>query len=128
MGADTVLYVEGTITDEELAIADKYVSVRVDGLVWPRGDDDSVGLERRDYPSDRVQLRTGQRAYTVGYERGPWPLIYGGIRAMQGAFLGRTVYYGSDISDYGTECTDDYLASLWEHWQGPNGPHPSERS
>jgi hypothetical protein len=122
MGIDVNLYAVGDITDEQITAALPFVKARVDFDQWS-------SLERSKYEDDgRVELSTGHRYYGPGYERGPWPSIYGEIRVMQAAFPGASVYYGGDSSDYGELCTDDFLAEMWAHFLGPHGDDYRESS
>ena len=73
------------------------------------------------FASPRVNVCTMSRYYGPGYERGPWPDIYGAIRTLQAAFPEAKVFYGGDTSDDGIECTGEYLAEIWEHFLGPHG-------
>ena len=126
MGIDIEIYVEGTCTDEELEVAEKYMMTRVSGLSW-RPEIEKTILGRAGYPEDRIEVCSGDRLYSQGYERGNWPKIYGGIRAMQGAFPDRKVFYMGDVSTYGMECTPEFLEAIWQHWLGPNGDAYHER-
>lgn len=117
MGVDVNLYAEGEVTDEELAAAEALFSARsmLDHY-------DGSYLSRAKY-SDvlRVERNTLSRFYGEGYERGPWPAIYGDILLMRAAFPNCTIHYGGDGSDDCPEATDDYLADIWAHFVGPNG-------
>ena len=127
MGIDIEIYVLGTCTDEELEVAEAFMMNRVGGLSWGL-DTPHPLLERCKYPENRIEVDSGDRYYGHGYERGNWPKIYGGIRAMQAAFSGRPVFYGGDVSEYGQECTHEFLESLWRHWMGPLGDAYRDRS
>jgi hypothetical protein len=118
MGLDVNLYAEGDYTTEELQAADAYLLAR-STLPDPAYNDGHAIV--RDSDTGRVELYTLARYYGPGYERGDWPTIYGAIRLMQTAFPRCRVYYGSDSMDDGEECTDEFLAELWEHFLGPNG-------
>jgi hypothetical protein len=122
MGVDVTLYAEGEITDEEITAATEYLKARC----WIADDYDGKWplLSRESYdwfPAPRVELSNNQRYYGPGYERGDWPGIYGAIRLMQAAFPDRKVFYGGDSSDVGEECTEEFLAAMWEHFLGPHG-------
>jgi hypothetical protein len=122
MGLDVNLYAEADPTPEDLARAEEFFTARSE-LGDPWGDDKRVLVASMEdwfqYP--RVEVQTLDRYYGEGYERGNWPRIYGGIRVLQAAFPGCRVFYGSDSTDDGQECTDEMLARVWEHFLGPRG-------
>ena len=122
MGLDVNLYVEADPNPEALDAAESFFVARsYIGDAW--GDDKHI-LVRNDaewLPRPRVEVRTLQRFYGEHYERGNWPEIYGAIRVLQAAFPGCTVFYGSDLTDDGEECTDERLAEIWAHFLGPDG-------
>ena len=119
MGIDVNLYAEADPSPEELTAVEEFFNARsnigyaaeavltVDDEEW--------------FSSPRVTVDTMSRYYGPGYERGPWPDIYGAIRVLQAAFPEAKVFYGGDTSDDGIECTDEYLAEIWEHFLGPHG-------
>src|SRR5690349_3019641 len=128
MGIDVNLYAEGEVSDEELAAANLYMINRCDiaddwqktGNVLNRDDEEW-------FTAPRVALSTMVRFYGEGYERGPWPNIYGAIRLLQTALPGCKVFYGGDSTDDGIECTEEYLAEVWAHFLGPNGDDYRDR-
>lgn len=120
VGIDCEIYVEGEVTEEGLSVAEAYMMKRVPSFKW-RDDENDVLLSVHEYPEPRVVVNTLARYYGEGYERGDWPEIYAAIRAMQGAFPERTVFYMGDVSTYGTECTPEFLEEHWIHWQSPKG-------
>jgi hypothetical protein len=120
VGIDCEIYVEAEVTDEFLSFAEEYMMKRVPSFAWRRDEGDTI-LRRRDYPEPRVEVQTLSRYYGTGYERGDWPDIYAAIRAMQGVFSDRPVFYGGDVSEYGMECTPEFLEEHWTHWQSAEG-------
>lgn len=119
MGIDVNLYVEGEIADGELEAAETFMQKRVSRLGWDDQDDPNLLVRNECEP--RVEFQTYSRYYGTGYPRGYWPFIYAAIVAMRAAFPERKVFYGGDVSDTGMEATDEYLATLWEHWLSPKG-------
>lgn len=121
MGLDVNLYVEANPTPEELAKAEAFFIARSRiGYVWSKDDPGVLVLSNDDDPP-RVWVQTLHRFYGPYYERGDWPAIYGAIRALQLAFPGAKVFYGSDGHNDGEECTPEMLAEIWEHWSGEEG-------
>lgn len=119
MGMDVNLYAEGTFTEDEVAAADALLLARCPIAGY---DETSSAVGVADYfDIPRVELLTLSRYYGPGYERGNWPLIYGAIRLMRVAFPSCRVFYGSDSTDDGIECTDTFLDEMWAHFLGPNG-------
>lgn len=128
MGIDVNLYAECEPSLERLNAAEAYLTARSDiGDAWG-GDtqilviDDAEWLDR-----PRVAVQTLARYYGPGYERGDWPRIYGAIRILQAAFPEARVFYGGDSSDDGQECTEEFLAGIWEHFLSPNGDDYHQR-
>lgn len=124
MGVDAEIYVFGPVSDDEMRDAEAFCADRLSGSVVYRGKgDDGPDLVRRTTLEGQpiVALDTWSRLYEVGYERGPWPEIYGAIMTMQAAFPGRSVYYGGDSTDSHPVATPERLASLWAHFLGPDG-------
>jgi hypothetical protein len=119
MGVDVNLYAEADPTAEELAVAEEFFIAR-SGIGY--GAEAVLIPENEEwFQGPRVVVDTMARYYGPGYERGPWPDIYGGIRVLQAAFPEAKVFYGGDSTDDGIECTDEYLAEIWEHFLGPHG-------
>jgi len=119
MGVDVVIKAVGHVTDEQLAeVNARMVEWITDGLYL---EDDCEALNRDEYEPDTLEVSTWWRYYGPGHERGPWPQIYRCIRAVQAWLPQCRVYYGSDASDEVTEVTDDYLASIWAHYNGSEG-------
>lgn len=120
MGIDVNLYVEADVSPERLNAAEEVLRAR--STIPDARNGRALVVEDDDWlPRPRVSLYTLSRYYGPGYERGDWPSIYGAIRLMQALFPEAKVYYGGDSSDDGCECTDEYLAEVWEHFLGPNG-------
>lgn len=109
MGIDAKIYVEGPISDAEFDAAEAYLIAR------------EYSIERT--YTGGAGIDTPARYYGPGYERGPWPYLYGGIQALRGAFPDRPVFYGGDTWDDEMlkPVTDEELARIWEHWRGPDG-------
>lgn len=119
MGVDVNLYAEADPSPEELATAEEFFTARSN---IGYGAEANLVIEDMEWFSrPRVTVDTMARYYGPGYERGPWPDIYGAIRTLQAAFPEAKVFYGGDTSDDGIECTDEYLAEIWEHFLGPHG-------
>lgn len=118
MGIDVNLYAEGVVTDEELAAAEVLFDERsMLGSVTGFSH-----LSRPKYSdTPRVERNTLARYYSPGYERGPWPAIYGDIMLMRAAFPNCTVHYGGDSYHECGEATDEEMAKLWAWFVGPNG-------
>jgi hypothetical protein len=122
MGIDVTLYAEGEITDEEIAAGIALIQPRCSIVDTFDGKYPVLAREDHDWlPAPRVSLSTMNRYYGPYYERGDWPGIYGAIRLMQAAFPGRKVFYGGDTDEIGQECTEEFLAGIWEHFVGPHG-------
>lgn len=124
MGIDVNLYAVGEVSDEQLAVAEEYMTARVPAMAWDVGNDEHrVLLKRTEYPEpDRIEVNTGMRYYGPGYERGDWPTIAGAILCLRAALpLGCRVFYGGDTTDDGPEATDELLAEYGLHWLGPDG-------
>jgi hypothetical protein len=121
VGVDAEIFIAGTVTDEELAAAELYLMDRVEYLIG-NGREHGYKLvgPRYDLDEPTIHLAVNQRYYGHGYERGSWPHLYGGIRAMQAAFPGRTVYYGGDSGGYTEECTPEFLEDLWQLFARPD--------
>ena len=130
MGIDVNLYAEGDVTDDELAAANTYLIARCDiADEWDKTGSVLARVNHEWLPRPRIELKTMVRYYGECYERGPWPNIYGAIRLMQTALPQCRVFYGGDTSAEGIECSEEYLAELWEHFLGPHGDdyHESNR-
>lgn len=127
MGIDVNLYAVAHPSPVQLAAAEEFFNARSNlGDAWKGQKVLSVNdAEWFDRP--RVEVATLARYYGPGYERGYWPDIYGAIRVLQAAFPEAKVYYGGDSSDDGEECTDEFLAEIWEHFLGPHGDDYRER-
>jgi hypothetical protein len=121
MGLDVRLYAKGDITDEHMAEANAYLKERC--IIADDWRETGWVIERDETENDEpiVELSTMQRYYGIGYERGPWPSIYGAIRLMQTAFPGCPIYYGSDSGGDGLEVDEEFLDGMWAHFLGPNG-------
>lgn len=123
MGLDVNLYAEGEVSDDELSTADQFVMTR-SVIAGGYGRTEMNALARADedwFDAPRIEFLTSSRYYGQGYERGDWPAIYGAIRLMQAALPDCRIFYGSDSSDEGIECTEEYLAEMWAHFLGPHG-------
>lgn len=135
MGLDVNLYAVASPTPEELAAAEAYFAERDCGFADHSVFNDSESpflvidaAEWHEFP--RVEVYTLTRYYGPGYERGPWPIIFGAIVTLQAAFPNASVYYGSDSDDDGLLVTEEFLDEMWQHYLGPNGqdyrkPRPS---
>ena len=124
MGVDVNLYAVTSrrLTDEELAAADAFYRERV-----PCDQKYEEGLrrafeERYGTMSNRVEVETMLRYYGPGYERGPWPQIYGMIRVLEAAMpVPSVIHYGGDYDEDATPVTTETLESTWAHFLGPDG-------
>lgn len=117
MGVDVNLYAQGVVTDDELVAANAYLTEHLG-----EHDEHDEWLSRSDsYDTPRVEFCTWNRYYGPGYERGPWPTIYGHIRALRAALPKCAIHYGGDSDEWGVECDDAYLEEIWQHWLGPDG-------
>lgn len=126
MGIDVNLYAVGEVSDERLAEAEAFLVERELRIAWTTDPADNEAPRpnlRREpdgmFDEERVEFLTFSRYYGPGYERGTWPDIFTAILALRAALPECTVFYGGDTTDYGMECTDEFLGSLWEHWLSP---------
>lgn len=128
MGLDVNLYAEVSPTPEELAVAEEFFTDRSHLADPDYNEGRSLAYDDSEWHGrPRVNVYTLSRYYGVGYERGDWPSIYAAIRVLREAFPGAKVFYGSDSSDDGTECTEEFLEELWSHYLGPRGLAYRER-
>lgn len=122
MGMDVNLYAEVGPTPEELEKAEEFFVARSSlGDTWDGRFTVLCHRTSNWLPTPRVEVNTLIRYYGKGYERGDWPVIYGAIRVLQSTFPDSKVFYGSDSSDDGQECTDEFLSSVWAHFLSPDG-------
>lgn len=70
-----------------------------------------------------LEISSMERYYGPGYERGSWPRIYGGLRALAAMYPDARITYGGDGVEV-WECPDatpEALEQIWSHWLGENG-------
>lgn len=120
MGIDAEIYIKANLTPERREDVEAYLRDRCPSLHdW---DGHVISQDSHGYNDGRWNLNILNRWYAPGYERGHWPEIYGMIRAMQAAFPGQDVYYGSDSGNESCDpVTPEFLEGMWQHWLGPNG-------
>ena len=130
MGIDAQIYAVGTATDADVAYAEEYMRLRVGSLIGYPNDDKPllyVGKEmsRMDFVTDVpvVGINTMQRYYGPGYERGCWPIVYAGIRALGVALPELPIWYGGDYDAPHQRVTQELLDEIWIHWLSPKGDH-----
>lgn len=123
MGVDVELHAVGTVTDDEVASANRYLVKRgVRGEYvsqWP--------LMRSEWG---VRWDTLHRFYGRGYERGPWPQIYNAIVCLRAALPHCEVRYGGDSDDReppGEVVDDGWLSGMWRYWLSDEGVGYHER-
>lgn len=128
MGMDVNLYAEADPSPERLNAAEEFFRARSAlGDPWDHEPNVLRAVDFEWLARPRVEVQTLDRYYGKGYERGDWPRIYGGIRVLQAAFPEARVFYGSDSSDDGEECTEEFLAGVWAHFLSPAGDNYRSR-
>lgn len=125
MGVDCEIYVKGEMSYGQVVRAAEYVKERIPfGMLFDSDIHDGPfnvsDAADHDDGQERLELYVSTRYYGPGYERGDWPSIYAAIRLMQTAFPNQDVYYGGDNTDDHPVVTDEMIASLWDHYLGPD--------
>jgi hypothetical protein len=118
MGVDVTMWVEGPMSEEDAQLG---IDRLPTGEFFPYVHVDRHFEQAGRVVVDRIEYVTGDRYYGIGYERGPWPQIRESIIALRDAFPDRTVFYGSDTTEWGSPVDDEYLAEIDAHAAGPNG-------
>ena len=130
MGIDAEIYVEGVATPEQMARATEMLIEICPEPEWFERDGRKARapiIEKDWGYGPRIEINTLQRYWGPGYERGDWPTLYTMIRIM-GVVFERPVFYGGDTSDWGIECTPEFLEEQWKHQLCPDYNRYHERS
>lgn len=131
MGVDVEMYarLEKPPSDELMAEVEEFFRSR---LVMGSGKGSRPDKGWEEYPylevverDDEwfVELRTLDRYWGPGYERGDWPSIYGYWRAFEAFWPGQVYYHGDGYypGEVGEPFSAEKAEAYWEHWSGPHG-------
>lgn len=119
MGIDVYLYaeVEKEPGKDELATLAKKYNQLTTLSDWDEMSTFEVD-DHRSNPKVRVEVNTLSRYFSPYNNRGWWPEIYSGIRALQNCFPGSEIFYSGDTSDVGILVTEERLGEYWCCWLG----------
>lgn len=129
MGVDATIFFDPGVpmTDREVEIANwRLIEATGDrGYSTPPRLIDRVEEEngyRHDYETGAAfQIRTGDRYYGPGYERGPWPQIASVLMWLLLNYPNGKVWYGGDSGDTLPQATIETIAETWKHWAEHGG-------